>query len=120
MSTQYTEKKGEIDGWKDTQVMNAQLVGLGLMFSINVLRGHQRHSVPADSLEEWGRVLASPPYASGLLMWSWDNPDRDGDGEDYFANRRSSHPPDSFQSGSESQGPAARWLIMRDRDAVKE
>ena len=74
--TPYAAKKGDVTKWKDTQVADAKILGLGLMLSINVLDGgsskKQGESVSATQLTSWATTLASDPYVCGLTLWKWD------------------------------------------------
>jgi hypothetical protein len=80
---QYTSTKGDVAVYRDTQAVAAKALGLGLMFSLNVLDGGDgssgrqgtkawSHNMSALELTTYGKALIDSPHGCGLFMWRED------------------------------------------------
>jgi hypothetical protein len=82
--SQFSDRHGDPNTYRNTEVAASRASGLGLMFSMNILNGGNKGSgcVPGtrqgncnmrpDELRRFATIFASTPEACGLTVWQYD------------------------------------------------
>jgi hypothetical protein len=71
---QYAARKGDAAKWIASEVAAAKAKGLGLVASLNVLKGGSRGgNMTATELKNYGTALLNQSYVCGFLMWQYNS-----------------------------------------------
>ena len=79
---QYSDRFGDIDGFINSNVRDAQSSGLALVVGLNLLAGGSsrgisgyyegRYAMSASEVRQWGGALLDEPYVCAFISWKYN------------------------------------------------